>query len=353
MTDSSGDGISQDKGPTILSIIWVLTAISSVFVLARLFVRIYVLQKTGLDDILISASMIIEYIYASIVTVSIHAGYGRHASTLEPHELERAKFFNAVAFAPGILSFCLPKLAVVALLVRIMNPSRSQRIFMWTLVCGTGLAALCCVVILFAQCHPTRALWVDGIQGAKCWNASILVEYSIAVGCLSAAVDLYLAIYPILILVKLHMHRKKKIGLSIAMGLGVFACVMAIVKCSRLPSLYNRSDTTYASADVFIWTDIESNTIIIAACIPTLAPLIELLLGKRALGSTDPYTPVSNERSNRNGSNKKDGSKVELSSRLKNRKDSLGDDEATLTIQRQDDVIVQYEQRHNLSREAW
>ena len=34
-------------------------------------------------------------------------------------------------------------------------------------------------------------------------------------------------------------------------------------------------------------TSIESNTIIIAACVPTIAPLIEITLGKRILNSTD------------------------------------------------------------------
>lgn len=35
------------------------------------------------------------------------------------------------------------------------------------------------------------------------------------------------------------------------------------------------NDNADASADLFIWTSIESNTIIIAACVPTIAPLIE------------------------------------------------------------------------------
>ena len=37
---------------------------------------------------------------------------------------------------------------------------------------------------------------------------------------ISAAVDFYLALYPALVLYKLRMNRRKKIALSIALGLG-------------------------------------------------------------------------------------------------------------------------------------
>jgi hypothetical protein len=35
-----------------------------------------------------------------------------------------------------------------------------------------------------------------------------------------------------------------------------------------------------------VWTSIEGNSIIIAACIPTLQPLFDLVLGRRLFGST-------------------------------------------------------------------
>lgn len=44
-----------------------------------------------------------------------------------------------------------------------------------------------------------------------------------------------------------------------------------------------------ARTRTLIWTSIESNSIIIAACVPTIAPLIEITLGRRIL-STDKYS---------------------------------------------------------------
>jgi hypothetical protein len=86
-----------------------------------------------------------------------------------------------VGFLPGVMSFGLPKFAVVALLTRILNASRSHRVFLW---CMTGLcmvSLLGCIVILFAQCTPSQSQWDFSIQG-KCWDRSILVHYSMFAG---------------------------------------------------------------------------------------------------------------------------------------------------------------------------
>lgn len=50
--------LSQDRGPAALGVMVSLTALSTVFVAARLFVRIKLLKNVGFDDYLITASMV-------------------------------------------------------------------------------------------------------------------------------------------------------------------------------------------------------------------------------------------------------------------------------------------------------
>jgi len=49
--------------------------------------------------------------------------------------------------------------------------------------------------------------------------------------------DLYLAVYPAVILAQLQMNMKKKMALGVALGIGSIACVVAAYKCTRIPSL--------------------------------------------------------------------------------------------------------------------
>lgn len=101
------------------------------------------------------------------------------------------------------------------------------------------------------------------------------------------------------------MNRKKKVALCGALGIGSMcvsridglscrddantltrATVVAVYKTTRLPSLAS-GDFTFSTSDLVVFTIAEGGTIIIAACIPVLQPLLEMLTGKRGWLSSD------------------------------------------------------------------
>lgn len=53
------------------------------------------------------------------------------------------------------------------------------------------------------------------------------------------------------------MHRK--VTISVLMGLGAIAGVMAIIKGTKTPSLGDKTDYTWSTASLLFWTSIESN----------------------------------------------------------------------------------------------
>jgi hypothetical protein len=68
---------------------------------------------------------------------------------------------------------------------------------------------------------------------------------------LSAAMDLYLAVYPAVILARLQMNIKKKMALGSALGIGSVACVVAAYKCTRLPGLASSDFSCECSTGIF------------------------------------------------------------------------------------------------------
>ncbi|KAL4891204.1 hypothetical protein BDV59DRAFT_182740 [Aspergillus ambiguus] len=279
---------SDDKGPKILAVLWTLTGITAAGVVTRMYIRGSVLRNIGADDYLICVSLFFGLAYCGLTTANVAIGYGKHAYVLEEKTVELASLLNSLSFLFGILSFALPKLAVTAMLTRILNPSTLHRVALWTLV-GTATAASCvCIVVLFTMCDPPKALWQMSrvIKGeATCRDVWILVDYAIFTGAISAFVDLCLALYPTTVLMKLHMSLRKRLALCAALGLGSIASAMAIVKCTQLKGLADKSDYTYGTADLVMWTNIESDVVIIASCIPTLQPVLELITGKRTKSS--------------------------------------------------------------------
>lgn len=178
------ENVNDNKGPKILSVLWTLTALTTLIVAARIFIRVRMLKNFGVDDYLIVISMMMGLAYCGVTTAAVIVGFGRHASTLSEANLELAILLNTVSFLFGILSFTIPKLAVAAMLSRILNPGWMQKTFLWLLT-GTAAAVSCiCIIFLFTMCDPPQALWQIHLikEGAKCKDVWMLIDYAIFTG---------------------------------------------------------------------------------------------------------------------------------------------------------------------------
>ncbi|SPJ70450.1 related to integral membrane protein PTH11 [Fusarium torulosum] len=280
--------LEANKGPAILGIVLTVSILSTVFVFGRVFTRKRIIGALHLDDWFTIIAMIFQWCQVAVTIVAVRDGNGRHFDTLTMSQQQNAIFFTILGFPFGVMAFGFPKLAVVALITRLMNPRRVHRIFLWTLAGCCMLSLVGCIIILFAQCSPVESQWDFSITDKSCWSPYILIDYAIFSGALSAATDLYLAIYPAVVLYSLQMNKRRKIALSCALGIGSTATIVAIYKCTRLPSLAS-PDFSYDTSDLVIWTIIEASTIIIASCIPVLQPLVDAILGRRAFGSSPGY----------------------------------------------------------------
>ncbi|KAF5255854.1 hypothetical protein FOXYS1_13707 [Fusarium oxysporum] len=101
----------------------------------------------------------------------------------------------------------------------------------------------------------------------------------------SAFVDFYLALYPATVLWQLQMALRKKLVLTTALGFGICAGSVAIYKSTTIPGTAEKTDFTFVAENLVIWVSIEANCVIMAACIPILMPLAELIFGKNFLSN--------------------------------------------------------------------
>jgi hypothetical protein len=201
---------SQTKGPRILGIFWAFYAVSLLMVSARLYIRARWLKNIGLDDYIIAASMVcvsstfnlsVDRMltfqvmltgYTVVSTVNVGLGYGKHTAVILQDGgmdlLVKILIVNYADFALGIMSFTTPKLAIAALLNRVMNPGRFHRWWLWFLTCLVFVSSTICIVVLFTMCDPPRALWqIDLLSAgqATCRPQKILVGYAIFTGGMS------------------------------------------------------------------------------------------------------------------------------------------------------------------------
>ncbi|KAK7954107.1 hypothetical protein PG996_014993 [Apiospora saccharicola] len=279
---------NEDKGPIIIAATCAAMAVSTLFVGARIFVRAVMMRQMKLDDYLIIFSVVCGWMAIGFSVAAIRSGYGRHIQTLAPDQLSGAVLHTMVGFIPSILTFVVPKLAVVCLLCWLLSPGKIHRRILWGSAISCLGFMLGCNVIMFAQCTPSRSQWDFTLKKEHCWDRWVLVNYS-RTGCsISAFMDLYLAVYPATVLWQLHIKPKKKAALCGALGIGSIR--------------------------------VEGSTIIIASCIPLLQPLLELMLGRRAFGSSTGWKKYKRYSSEPNSAQRtRDRSGQELSQQARHR----------------------------------
>ncbi|PWY88149.1 hypothetical protein BO70DRAFT_426995 [Aspergillus heteromorphus CBS 117.55] len=271
---------APDKGPTMLAVLWPLTAFAALVVAVRLYIRAKILRKLWIDDWLITASSAIVIAQVIAVTAAVRQGLGRHIATLMPAAAEQAMLADDIGWIFGVLSFSLPKLAVAALLDRILIPGPRIRVALWGLTALMAVMAVVNILVFITSCNPPRAMWTS-VPGATCRSINVIISVSAACGSLSAFTDLAMAIYPTIRLWHLRMSRRKKIALCAVLGCGVFSACAACVKLSYLKAMETESDPTYGPWLYVVLNGVEANLVVLGSCIPTLQPLIEPLSGMR------------------------------------------------------------------------
>lgn len=157
MTTFAGDG--PNKGPMAIIMCAVFQCLATTFAAARVFCRVRMLDKLYLDDWIIMLSVVCGWIAFAFTVVAVYYGEGRHMDTLTVGEQSQVLLWTIAGFFPGILSFSLPKLAVVSLLCRMLCPSKLNRRFMYFMSAILVINSFVCLAMLFGRCRPFRAVW--------------------------------------------------------------------------------------------------------------------------------------------------------------------------------------------------
>lgn len=177
-----------------------------------------------------------------------------------------------------------------------------------------GIQIASCIastVFQLVQCRPLAVIWdPSNHPDAVCAKpqaayTSIYVNSAIAI-----TTDLIFAILPITFIWKINRPLRERIVLALLMGLGLFAAITSMVKTTLVKFYGVTGDTLWDAIDISLWSFLEEQTGIIAACIPCLKSPFERLLGRLGLLSTIKRTTYYRTDDNTYG----DGKSHQLSS---------------------------------------
>ncbi|KAL4788211.1 hypothetical protein BJX76DRAFT_316655 [Aspergillus varians] len=273
-TQPSAEFLAETKGPTVKAVMWLMAGTATLFLCLRLYVRLHLKRVFGWDDVIGAVAVACLIGYAAVCHAAADVGLGRHLQYVlqDPPSLVAVGRYSSISQCLAIMACTLGKTSFAVTLLRIVFV-RWMSWVLWFIIITMNIVTILAALFVFVQCKDPRTNWDKSIV-SECWPTYVFTNYSLFVGAYSGAQDFSLALLPWTIVWNLQMRKKEKIGVAVAMSLGIFAGAAAIVKTTYLVKLSEKADFTWEMVPLLNWAAVEDGLTIIAASIPTLKPLL-------------------------------------------------------------------------------
>ncbi|GLI74367.1 hypothetical protein PoHVEF18_002604 [Penicillium ochrochloron] len=269
--------------PAIVGILF-MVCFAGLLVLVRLYARLFLVKKLGLDDALAVLTMIVYIVFVVLSVVLINLGSGRHIEyiqyVLSMPTVRETEVLDFVAHILYTTALFLCRLSGLAFYFRISARSSKLRLGIMIVAGIITAAYLPQIFLLIFHCKPVTGLWPYEWQSEpityKCLSWGLV--YSVNSG-VSLACDVMMFVIPGILIKELHVSLKKKIKLSIVMFPGVFVIVISAVRVWLVVVGQWASDGSWAYNPMLCVENAEISSTLIALSVPALKPVFGNIFG--------------------------------------------------------------------------
>ncbi|KAJ5939769.1 hypothetical protein N7466_002903 [Penicillium verhagenii] len=227
------DGISlsylaESRDHSAIVGILFMVCLTSILMILRLYARLFLVKKVGVDDCLAILTWMIYISFVALSIVLIHLGSGRHIDyiqyVLSLATVRETEVLDFVAHILYTTALFLCRLSGLAFYYRLT--ARTSKLNKSILFAAPFLFAafLPQIFLLIFHCQPVTGLWPyswqPGVDDYTCLSWGLV--YSVNSG-LSLACDVMMFVLPAILIKQLHVSLKNKIKLSIVMFPGVLS----------------------------------------------------------------------------------------------------------------------------------
>ncbi|KAL4808440.1 hypothetical protein BDV18DRAFT_158535 [Aspergillus unguis] len=273
----SAEFLAESQAPTVKAVMWLMAGMATLFLFLRLYVRLHLKRVFGWDDLIAAVAAGCLLGYAAVCHAASDVGLGWHIQRVSqnPQYLVDVARYSSISQCLAIMACTLGKTSFAVTLLRIVF-ERWMTWLLWFVIITMNVVNILAALFVFLQCKDPRSNWDPSVV-SDCWPDYVFMNFSLFVGAYSGAQDFLLALLPWTIVWRLQMKKKEKMGIAVAMSLGIFAGAAAIVKTTYLVKLSAKADFTWEMVPLLNWAAAEDGLTIIAAAIPTLKPLLTKL----------------------------------------------------------------------------
>ncbi|KAH6648816.1 hypothetical protein BKA67DRAFT_373382 [Truncatella angustata] len=244
-------------------------------------------SNLGIDDYTVLVGLLSTGALVATTVIAGEYGSGKHVwSTTVPRLMTLLKvvFAEPWVYAAAVTSTKISILLLYRRLfyvgdTKIAENSRPFVITFWTAAFFTCSYPIIMWITMACACRPMSFYWRQyaGATDGKCIDVLL---FFLVFGIINMVNDVVILVVPIPRIVRLHMNKRKKVSVAGIMLLGSFVCVASIVRIYYLKRLTIEADVTWILGPAFGWSSLEPSVGIIAACLPTYAPLFRSIRDK-------------------------------------------------------------------------
>ncbi|KAI2732133.1 hypothetical protein CBS147332_1272 [Penicillium roqueforti] len=257
----------------------VVTTLSLLVVLIRLYARGHLIHELGWDDLTIAVAQLVSWIVLGLSLMVIHYGSGQHLAALinDPEALVHMYKWLVGAQLVYMFNMWLCRISGIAFYARLNQMPR------FTLYLRISFAFVTAVyvaqtLIITLQCVPLAVLW-GGAEG-ECMGSEIVF---ISTSVLTIVCDSLVLLLPMNIVFSLKAKLARKLVLALVLCVGVFAVVTSILRMvSMIVALQHPDDATWYFSVVMVWSATEISAAIIALSLPALRAFFGVLSRNRS-----------------------------------------------------------------------
>ncbi|POS68858.1 hypothetical protein DHEL01_v212748 [Diaporthe helianthi] len=277
-TFNTADPNAPTDGPKISAVAILMTALSMIAVVLRVYVRQFMVKAFGADDWVIVYAWISSAGFAILSSIQTRWGLGlQHIEDLPTEDIYTfglIQYMGAPFYITSILAF---KLSLLLSYLRFI-PKGAYRYTTFVVILLTILFHLAFLLVQINLCQPIAAQWDPAIVDHTCLPG---VPVYTSMASLTMVFDVIALVLPFPVLMSLKMKNRRKVVLLGLFGLGIFITVIQIIRIETVKRLAVYTD----SAPLIMWSTVEANLGVIVVSIPCLSPLIKYFSERSTVGS--------------------------------------------------------------------
>ncbi|KAI5858070.1 hypothetical protein BZA05DRAFT_441351 [Tricharina praecox] len=281
----------------------VLSVLAVLLVAGRVYGRAVLLRIFWWDDFCMLVATLVAVTMTACAFRGASFGVGKHMWDFDG-DRSRTKIFKLTyAFtALYVVTLGFSRASILLQITRLVPMSR-MRLVIW---CIFGFSVSFSIAVFFASvfvCWPITYAWAPpAARGDRCVNFPLL-QMVMAVVSILVDVVVWLAPLRLIWMIRLPV-RRQKVGLVIVFMIGGLVWIAAITRLaygSRARNLLAyRHDSSYHTAIMFMWSNIEAHVAITCSTIPTLRPIIRRffpnILGASSHSNSNVSAAIRNSR---------------------------------------------------------